>query len=79
MSLNFDAMFDCHEVTFQRRCRELHVLPMLDEILCKFNVAEERPGIDNDSPRDATAHLRGVHMLVLHAEGVAQNLKDLKH
>ncbi len=40
---------------------------------------KERSGIDNDSPGDAAAHLRGVCLLVLHAEGVAQNLKDLKH
>ena len=57
----------------------MYVLPVLEEILCKFNVVEESLGIDNDSPRDVATHLRGVRLLVLHAEGVAQNFKDLKH
>ena len=47
---------------------------MLEEILRKFNVVEERSGIDNDSPRDAGTYLRGVRLLVLHAERVAENL-----
>jgi hypothetical protein len=52
---------------------------VLKEILRKFNVIKERSGIENNSPRDAATHLWGVRLLVLHAEGVAQNLKDLKH
>ena len=53
---------------------------MLEEILRKFNVTKERLGIHNDSSRDVATHLRGaVRLLVLHAEGVAQILKDLKH
>ena len=77
--LNFDAMLDGYEVPLQRRCRGLHVISLLEEIFRKFDVIKEQPGINNLGSRDAAAHLQGVRLLVLHAEGVAQSLKDLKH
>jgi hypothetical protein len=77
--LNFDAMLDGHEVPLHRRCWDMHEIALLRKILRKRNVVKEQPSINNNSPRDTVTHLLGVCLLVLHAEGVAQNLEDLKH
>ena len=75
--LKFDFMFDGHEVPFQRRGWELHLVPLFEEILCKLDVIKERLCVHNDGPDNAVYNLRGVRLLVLHAERVTQHLEDL--
>ncbi len=73
MTMDYITVFNRQIFPFQHRCWEPHGLSLFKEILRKFDVIKKLVGVHNDSPCYVVAHLRGVCLLVLHAEGVAQN------
>jgi len=52
---------------------------LLDEILCQYDIVKIGPSDHNDSPDNPANYLRGVSLLVLHRERVAEYLEDGDH
>ena len=70
-------MLDGHEVPLQRRSWELHVVPLFEEILRELDVVKEQSCVHNYGPNNTAYDLRGVCLLILHAERVTRHLEDL--
>ncbi len=52
-------------------------MPLVDEVLCKLDVIKEQLCVHNYGLNNTAYDLRGVYLLVLHAEQVTQHLEDL--
>jgi hypothetical protein len=70
-------MLDRHVIPFQRRRWESNIVALLEEVICQLYIVEKGPCVNDNSLDDASYHLRGVRLLILHAERVAQDLENL--